>query len=85
MENDPEVAVARIRGGEAFDVILCDLRMPNMSGLEVRQGIRAHFSSGGVPDLDTPVLLKPCYSTEVRATVNRLLESRSASAGRSLG
>jgi CheY-like chemotaxis protein len=92
VENDPHVAVARICGGEAFDVVLCDLRMPGMNGLEVLRAIRAHFSSGGGPQvimmsgsdelsaaaLDTPVLLKPCYSTEVRAMVNRLLESRSA-------
>lgn len=92
VENDPHVAVARIRNGEAFDIILCDLRMPGMSGIEVLHAIRAHFSSGGGPqvimmsgsdelsaaDLDTPVLLKPCHSTEVRAMMNRLLESRPA-------
>ena len=92
VESDPHAAVARICGGEAFDLIMCDLRMPSMSGIEVLRAIREHFSSGGGPDvimmsgsdelatfnLDTPVLLKPCYSTEVRAIVNRLLESRSA-------
>jgi len=92
VESDPRVAVARICGGEAFDIVMCDLRMPMMSGIEVLQAIREHFSSGGGPDvimmsggdelstfeLETPVLLKPCYSTEVRAMVNRLLESRSA-------
>ena len=92
VESDPQAAVARICGGEPFDIIMCDLRMPLMSGIEVLRAIRAHFSSGGGPDvimmsgseelaefdLDTPVLLKPCDSTEVRAIVNRLLESRSA-------
>lgn len=92
VENDPRVAVARICGGEPFDVILCDLRMPGLNGREVLRAIRAHFSSGGGPriimmsgsdelsdaDLDTPVLFKPCSSAEVRATVDRLLESRSA-------
>ena len=92
VESDPHAAVARICGGEVFDIVMCDLRMPLMSGIEVLQAIRAHFSSGGGPgvimmsgsdefaslDLETPVLLKPCYSTEVRAIVNRLLESRSA-------
>ena len=92
VESDPQVAVARICGGEAFDIVMCDLRMPVMSGIEVLQAIREHFTSGGGPhvimmsgsdelstlELETPVLLKPCYSTEVRAMVKRLLESRSA-------
>jgi CheY-like chemotaxis protein len=92
VESDPQAAVARICGGEAFDIIMCDLRMPLMSGVEVLRVIREHFSSGGCPHvimmsgsdelasfhLDTPVLQKPCYSAEVRAMVNRLLESRSA-------
>jgi CheY-like chemotaxis protein len=92
VESDPRAAVARICGGEAFDIVMCDLRMPLMSGIEVLQAIRAHFSAGGGPgvimmsggdelggfELETPVLLKPCYSTEVRAIVNRLLESRAA-------
>jgi len=92
VESDPHAAIARICGGEAFDLIMCDLRMPLLSGIEVLRAIREHFSSGGGPDvimmsgsdelatfnLATPVLLKPCYSTEVRAMVKRLLESRSA-------
>ncbi len=90
VENDPCNAVARIQSGERFDVIMCDLRMPIMSGLEVLRAIRAHFSGKpGQPrivmmsgsdelaegDLGTPVLMKPCAAADVRAMVNRLVES----------
>ena len=44
VESDPRVAVARICGGEAFDIVMCDLRMPMMSGIEVLQAIRdSHY------------------------------------------
>ncbi|MEQ1503224.1 MAG: response regulator [Myxococcota bacterium] len=33
-ETDAEVALARIRAGERFEVILCDLMMPTMSGVD---------------------------------------------------
>jgi two-component system NtrC family sensor kinase len=90
VEHDPGCAVTRITAGERFDVILCDLQMPKMSGLEVLAAIRAHYAgrlgmprvvmmSGGDPlregDPGTPVLTKPCSATEVRALVARLIES----------
>lgn len=31
---DPELALAQIRGGASFDVIVCDLVMPAMSGVQ---------------------------------------------------
>ncbi|HEY0254313.1 MAG TPA: response regulator [Kofleriaceae bacterium] len=91
VETDPVKAVQRLLAGEQFDVVMCDLRMPNMDGREVLKTIRNHFAGRtGMPhiimmsgsdeissdELDTPVLLKPCYSTEVRAMVNRLVDSR---------
>jgi CheY-like chemotaxis protein len=91
VENDPCAAVARIRNGEHFDIVMTDLKMPGMSGFEVLQAIRSHFAGRtGMPqiivmsgsdevsadDLDTPMLLKPCYQIEVRTMVNRLLESK---------
>lgn len=91
VEHDPAQAVARILSGEHFDVILCDLRMPNMSGLEVLTAIRNHYAgrtgmphicmmSGGdeLQDLATPVLSKPCTATDVRSMVTRLLEASPA-------
>jgi CheY-like chemotaxis protein len=38
--TDPVDAVERVRAGGRFDVILCDLMMPTMSGMEVYETIR---------------------------------------------
>jgi CheY-like chemotaxis protein len=35
----PAEAVARLAGGERFDVILCDLMMPDLSGVEVHRRV----------------------------------------------
>ena len=49
-------AIERIRGGEAFDVILCDLMMPHMTGMEFHAALggcagspaeRVIFMTGG--------------------------------------
>ncbi len=39
--NDPLAALALIRSGNAFDVILCDLVMPRMTGVELHRELRA--------------------------------------------
>ena len=36
----PREALARIVGGERFDVILCDLMMPELSGMELYEAVR---------------------------------------------
>jgi CheY-like chemotaxis protein/PAS domain-containing protein len=55
--NDPSQAVAAIAGGERYDVILCDIMMPTMTGVEVYeriekvaqdQALRIVFVSGAV-------------------------------------
>ena len=38
--NDARAALARIRAGETFDVILCDLMMPEMTGAELHAELR---------------------------------------------
>ena len=40
-EERSERAVARLRAGEDFDVVLCDLRMPGPDGLAVLETIAA--------------------------------------------
>lgn len=41
VENEGVRALERIAAGERYDVILCDLMMPRMSGMEVYQRLRA--------------------------------------------
>jgi PAS domain S-box-containing protein len=38
--NDSRQALARIEGGEAFDLVVCDLMMPELSGEEFQQRLR---------------------------------------------
>jgi signal transduction histidine kinase/CheY-like chemotaxis protein len=39
-ESDPKAALARVRGGESYDLFLLDLRMPGMDGVELARGLR---------------------------------------------
>jgi CheY-like chemotaxis protein len=41
-ETDAAVALARIARGETFDVIFCDLMMPNMGGVDVHAALFAN-------------------------------------------
>jgi CheY-like chemotaxis protein len=71
-DHDVEVAtraraaLERLRGGEAFDVILCDVMMPEMSGLELhaelsrtdsRLAERIIFITGGAFSAQTQAVL----------------------------
>jgi PAS domain S-box-containing protein len=38
--NDGRIALERFRSGERFDVILCDLMMPNLTGAELHAALR---------------------------------------------
>jgi len=51
--TDPRVALARIRDGERFDVILCDLMMPRMTGMD----LHAELVSRGRHEADRVVFL----------------------------
>lgn len=52
-ECDPRRAVQRICGGERFDMVVCDLRLPHMSGHDVLATIRTHYAGR----LDLPKLV----------------------------
>jgi len=58
-EHDPRAALARIQRGERFDVVLCDITMPHLSGAELLREVeelapelarRFVFITGGVVD-----------------------------------
>jgi PAS domain S-box-containing protein len=39
--SEPAEALARLTGGEFFDIVLCDLMMPGMSGIQCYEALRA--------------------------------------------
>lgn len=41
VETDPRAALARIAGGQTFDVIVCDLMMPGFTGQDVYEALAA--------------------------------------------
>jgi CheY-like chemotaxis protein len=46
VEPDAAAALERVHSGERFDLILCDLQMPSMSGPEVFADVRRHLGAG---------------------------------------
>lgn len=55
--NNGHDAWGKLEAGEHFDLVMLDIRMPEMSGLEVCQKIREHFG------YDTPVLMLTALDT----------------------
>lgn len=40
-ETDGNAAIARLAAGERFDLVICDLMMPNVTGIDVFEAINA--------------------------------------------
>lgn len=86
-ETDPRRAIARVEHGERFDIVLCDLNMPDMDGRETSDAlVRAHagpppivlmMSSGENVDslfaTGRAVLIKPFNGEELRELVSVML------------
>lgn len=89
IETESTVAVARIVAGEHFDVVVCDMSMPVMNGLDVLRIVRARreppvFILASGADRVLPegcradgVLVKPFHASEFRDLIARLMEARS--------
>jgi CheY-like chemotaxis protein len=41
--EDAREALARVRAGQTWDLIFCDVMMPNLSGLELWEALQADF------------------------------------------
>jgi len=93
VETDPRAAVKRIAAGERFDIVLCDLEMPEMSGKEVYETLRTYerppitlMMSGhaNVTPLfaaGCPVLFKPFEAAELKHLVAALLHETESPSG----
>lgn len=85
-------ALEEMDAGESFDVILCDVRMPEMSGLELHDVVAARwpeladrfvFASGGVDVLagrlaatGRPIIDKPFEPGAIRAAIAAITARR---------
>jgi CheY-like chemotaxis protein len=86
----------RALAASAFDLVITDLRMPDVDGLAVVQWISAHASNtpviaitgfadaeteGAVAALGTQLLHKPFGTRELRRAIERALKSRPGGGG----
>ncbi|WP_342150013.1 response regulator [Methylorubrum sp. SB2] len=82
--KDGRTALAMMEEGDGFDLVVADLAMPGMTGVELAAAIRSRFAhvpvllltghaeAVPIPD-DLPVMQKPFASAELAARVSQLL------------
>lgn len=86
VETDPAAALQRVRGGERFDVILCDARMPVVDGAGVLAASRelsdppifilmSAYDDLGDVDADA-VLYKPFHASQLLGLIAVLIARR---------
>lgn len=89
VETDPRAALARLASDAAFDLVFCDLHMPELSGRDVYEAVTAAnarmrgrfvFVTGSADrddpflrDVPSPVILKPFGVEAIRGVVKDLL------------
>jgi CheY-like chemotaxis protein len=91
VEQDPREALRRFERGEHFDIVLCDLQMPELTGREVYRALRSverppivlmmsgHENVASLFAAGCPVLLKPFESDELCELVAAVLHEEPAS------
>jgi signal transduction histidine kinase/CheY-like chemotaxis protein/HPt (histidine-containing phosphotransfer) domain-containing protein len=90
-QGDPQQALIQVRAGASYDVVLLDMHMPGMDGLELAQHLRAQPSTATTPmlmltslgqrpagseDLHLVHLIKPVKAAVLRDAVARALGAR---------
>jgi two-component system chemotaxis sensor kinase CheA len=57
--GEPEEALALIKKGNKFDVIVSDIEMPGMNGFELAEAIRADARSANIPIIALSSMTSP--------------------------
>ena len=100
IETDPSCAIARVEtadvDGQPFDVVVCDFKMPQMSGLDVLAGLRSTreppmlILMSGYDDvveaafIADRILIKPFRTSEILEAIERIKTQRSRTTTRRL-